>query len=62
MKDFRGEDISKKERRESNISFLETHRYFTDYGQKKLQPEAEKMLASPKEKKQENKKEEKPPI
>ena len=32
------EDISKKKWRKLNISFMENHKYFTDYGRRKLQP------------------------
>ena len=33
-----GSKISKKEWRKSNIQFLDSHRYFTDYGQQQLEP------------------------
>ncbi|HEX7844282.1 MAG TPA: HD domain-containing protein, partial [Chitinophagaceae bacterium] len=35
---FSGEDVSKKKWRKMNIAFMENHRYFTDYGRRKLQP------------------------
>ena len=50
VKDFGGEDISKKEWRKNNIIFLEGHHYFTEYGQKTLQPVKERNLAGLKEK------------
>ncbi|HEY0059763.1 MAG TPA: Pycsar system effector family protein [Flavisolibacter sp.] len=33
-----GQDISKRDWRENNISFLENHKYFTTYGQQYLEP------------------------
>ncbi|HYM93064.1 MAG TPA: Pycsar system effector family protein, partial [Chitinophagaceae bacterium] len=36
--------ISKKQWRKMNISFLEGHKYFTDFGRRKLQPAKEKNL------------------
>ncbi len=48
---FGGEDVSKKEWRKINIAFLEAHKYFTAYGQEKLQPAKEKNLLALKEKK-----------
>lgn len=47
---FGGEDVSKKEWRRINIAFLEAHKYFTPFGQEKLQPVKEKHLADLKEK------------
>jgi len=41
---FSKQDISKKQWRKMNISFLENHKYFTDYGRRKLQPVKEKNL------------------
>jgi predicted metal-dependent HD superfamily phosphohydrolase len=52
IKDFDGRDMSKKEWRQNNIAFLESHSYFTEYAQKKLQPVKEKNLESLKEKNQ----------
>jgi predicted metal-dependent HD superfamily phosphohydrolase len=50
IKEFGGEDLSKKEWRQNNIAFLEAHQYFTDYGRKKLQAQKEKHLADLKNK------------
>jgi predicted metal-dependent HD superfamily phosphohydrolase len=50
IKEFGGEDLSKKEWRQNNIAFLEAHQYFTDYGRKKLQGQKEKHLADLKNK------------
>ena len=52
LKEFGGEDLSKKEWRQNNIAFLEAHQYFTAYARKKLQPIKEKYLEDLKEKKQ----------
>lgn len=41
---FSKQEISKKQWRKMNISFLENHNYFTDYGRRKLQPVKEKNL------------------
>ncbi len=41
---FSKQEISKKQWRKMNISFLENHKYFTDYGRRKLQPVKEKNL------------------
>ncbi len=41
---FGGLDISKKDWRKSNISFLEQHHYFTTYAQQHLQPIKEQHL------------------
>ena len=38
LKEFGGEDFSKKEWRKLNIEFLEAHKYFTNYAREKLQP------------------------
>lgn len=51
IKDFGGEDLSKKEWRQNNIAFLEAHKYFTQYGEQRLQKIKEKHLAELKEKK-----------
>jgi predicted metal-dependent HD superfamily phosphohydrolase len=50
IKEFGGEDISKKEWRQNNIAFLEAHHYFTEYGRKRLQPIKENYLAELKDK------------
>jgi predicted metal-dependent HD superfamily phosphohydrolase len=42
--------ISKKEWRKSNIKFLESHKYFTDYGQDVLEPKKLENLNSLKKK------------
>jgi hypothetical protein len=57
------EDISKKKWRKKNIAFMETHKYFTDFGRRKLQPVKEANLEKLKnedvpEKKKEKKKDE----
>ncbi len=59
IKDFGGEDLSKKEWRQNNIAFLEAHQYFTDWARKKLQPVKEQHLAALRDKKQEEPKAEK---
>ena len=41
---FSKQDISKKQWRKMNISFLQNHKYFTDYCRRKLQPVKEKNL------------------
>jgi predicted metal-dependent HD superfamily phosphohydrolase len=46
---FSKQDISKKQWRKINISFLENHTYFTDYGRRNLQPVKEKNLEELKE-------------
>jgi predicted metal-dependent HD superfamily phosphohydrolase len=38
LREFGGEDFSKKEWRKLNIEFLEAHKYFTNYAREKLQP------------------------
>lgn len=38
------EDISKKKWRRMNIAFMENHKYFTDYGKRKLQPVKEQHI------------------
>lgn len=53
LREFGGEDLSKKEWRQNNIAFLEAHKYFTAFGQEKLQPVKEKHLADLKDKKTE---------
>lgn len=44
LREFGGELISKNEWRHNNIAFLEAHKYFTSYGQERLQPVKEKNL------------------
>src|SRR5947209_9169971 len=41
-----GQKIPKKEWRKNNIKFLESHKYFTDYGQEKLEPHKQDNLFS----------------
>jgi len=36
--------ISKKDWRKNNIAFLETHKYFTEYGQQRLEPKKQRNL------------------
>ncbi len=60
IKEFSGEDLSKKEWRQNNIAFLEAHQYFTEYARKKLQPAKEEHLAGLLAKKHEEIKAEKP--
>jgi HD superfamily phosphodiesterase len=36
--------ISKRDWRRNNITFLETHKYFTDYGEQKLEPKKQRNL------------------
>ncbi len=38
------EDLTKKKWRKMNITFMENHKYFTDYGKRKLQPVKEKHI------------------
>jgi HD superfamily phosphodiesterase len=47
-----GRKIDKKEWRKNNISFLENHKYFTDYGQEKLEPKKQENQLKLKKKKQ----------
>ncbi|MCU7551698.1 DUF5706 domain-containing protein [Chitinophagaceae bacterium LB-8] len=47
-----GLKIDKKEWRKNNISFLENHKYFTDYGLEKLEPKKHENLDRLKKKKQ----------
>ncbi|MGB3005160.1 MAG: Pycsar system effector family protein [Chitinophagaceae bacterium] len=54
LKEFGDEDLSKKEWRQNNIAFLEAHKYFTQFGEQKLQQLKEKHLIELKEKKPEN--------
>lgn len=54
LANFGGEDVSKKEWRRINIAFLEAHKYYTPFGQEKLQPVKEKHLADIKEKTPDN--------
>lgn len=44
------EDISKKKWRKMNIAFMENHKYFTDYGKRKLQPVKEQHIQALKNK------------
>ena len=53
LKEFGGEELSKKEWRQNNIAFLEAHKYFTAFGQTNLQPVKEKNLVELVEKKPE---------
>ena len=46
-----GLKIDKKEWRKNNINFLENHKYFTDYGQEKLEPQKLENLMALKKKK-----------
>lgn len=43
--------IAKKDWKKNNIQFLETHKYFTDYGQNILEPQKQENLASLQKKK-----------
>lgn len=47
-----GTKISKKEWRKGNIQFLESHQYFTDYGQQFLEPRKQENLNEIRKKKQ----------
>lgn len=42
--EFSKEDISKKKWRKMSIAFMESHKYFTDYGRRKLQPIKERHM------------------
>ena len=44
LTEFSKEEVSKKKWRKMNIAFLENHKYFTDYGRRKLQPVKEQHL------------------
>jgi hypothetical protein len=44
------EEISKKKWRKMNIAFMENHKYFTDYGKRKLQPVKEQHIQALKNK------------
>ncbi len=46
LKEFGGEDISKKEWWRKNLEFIAAHKYFTSYGQDNLQPVKEMYLKS----------------
>ena len=50
LKEFSGNEVSKKEWRKINIRFLEGHQYYTAYAKEKLQPVIELHLARLKEK------------
>lgn len=52
IREFGGLDMSKKEWRQSNIAFLESHHYFTPFAQSILQPVKEKFLDELKVKKE----------
>jgi predicted metal-dependent HD superfamily phosphohydrolase len=41
---YYGKEISKLEWRQRNIEFLESHQYFTDYGQQKLEPQKQEWI------------------
>jgi predicted metal-dependent HD superfamily phosphohydrolase len=47
------EEISKKKWRKMNIAFMENHKYFTDYGKRKLQPVKEQHIQALKNKDEE---------
>lgn len=47
-----GRKIDKKEWRKNNINFLESHKYFTDYGKEKLEPKKQENLMALMKKKQ----------
>jgi len=47
-----GKKISKKEWRQGNIKFLESHKYYTEYGQEFMEPKKQENLASLKKKSQ----------
>jgi predicted metal-dependent HD superfamily phosphohydrolase len=42
--EFSEQNISKKKWRKMNIAFMENHKYFTDYGKRKLQPVKEQHI------------------
>lgn len=44
LQEFSKEDVSKKKWRKMNITFMENHTYFTDYGRRKLQPIKERHI------------------
>lgn len=50
-----GHKIDKKEWRKSNVQFLASHRYFTDYGQQILMPRKDENLAALEKRKEEKK-------
>jgi predicted metal-dependent HD superfamily phosphohydrolase len=50
LTEFSKEEVSKKKWRKMNIAFLENHKYFTDYGRRKLQPVKEQHLEELKDK------------
>lgn len=56
LKGFSGEDVSKKKWRKMNIAFMENHKYFTDYGKRKLQPVKDEHIAELKDPDGENSK------
>src|SRR5260221_604528 len=59
LKEFSKQDISKKDWRKVNISFLENHTYFTDYARRKFQPVKERNLEDLKDKPDDDKKKKK---
>lgn len=50
LKDINGGDLSKKEWRKQNITFLEQHQYFTEYALKNFDPVKQENLRALKEK------------
>ena len=54
LSEVSGEDITKKKWRKMNITFMENHKYFTDYSKRKLQPVKEKHIAELKNKEEGN--------
>jgi len=50
IREFGEEELSKKQWRQNNITFLQSHHYFTTYAKTNLQPVKEKHLAELKEK------------
>jgi predicted metal-dependent HD superfamily phosphohydrolase len=56
---FSKQDISKRQWRKMNISFLENHKYFTDYCRRKLHPVKERNLEELKSREEDGKKKKK---
>jgi predicted metal-dependent HD superfamily phosphohydrolase len=56
LSEFSKDELTKKKWRKMNISFLENHKYFTDYGRRKLQPVKEQHIEELKDKGENNKK------
>ncbi len=50
LSEFSKDELTRKKWRKMNITFLENHKYFTDYGRRKLQPVKEEHLLELKEK------------